>query len=152
MKLETRMEKLILIRYGEHTDGHLNGQGRETMGMIAAKLAPVIDNKKVLIACAKVVRAVESAKVLANLLHTSEPTSYDEFYSAEEAGKFPDATAANELINNLGESCDILIVIASREYIELLPSMILKQGAEVTNLNRGEVLVIDYETSSANKL
>lgn len=145
------MKELILIRYGEHTDGHLNDQGRETMGMVAEKIKPVIEGKKVLIVCAKVVRAEEGALVLSQLIGVPSPSSYDELYSAEEDGKLPDVPIAAELINRLGEDVDVLIVIASREYIEQLPSYILN-GGEPTNLDRGEVLVIDFDSQSMNKL
>ena len=147
------MEKIIFIRYGEHTNGHLNDQGRETMRMVAGKLKPIIQDSMASIVCAKVIRAEEGAAELSRIMNLQTPISFDEFYSAEEDGKLPNIPTAATLINNLGEGVDSLIVVASREYIEQLPSYILmSENNEVTNLDRGEILVIDLENRTVNKI
>ncbi len=147
------MNKLILVRYGEHSDGHLNDQGKETLNTIAGKLKPLIGEGSAQVVSAKVVRAEESGELLSQLLGLPKSTSYNEFYSAEEDAILPNVSVAADKVNTLGKDFDTLIAIASREYIEQLPSHILNEN-EIgrTDLDRGEVLVIDYDKQSLYKL
>jgi len=81
------MEQLILIRYGEHKDGHLSEQGTQTMRRAADSLLRV-NLDKVRLLAANTPRAIESARIIASSLSV-EVEVFDELYAAEEDGKLP---------------------------------------------------------------
>jgi hypothetical protein len=58
---------------------------------------------------------------------------------------------AKEFVESFGNDIEVLIAIASREYIETLPAYLLSQNLK-TNLNRGECLVIDLEKKEISYL
>lgn len=111
---------------------------------VAEKIRPIIQNQKSLIVSAQVLRAEESAQIIARELQLPQPQSFVEFYAAEEEGELSDPEGATKLITNLGNQCEVLIVIASRECIETIPQHIL-ENHESYNLKRGEALLIDWE-------
>ena len=141
--------KLILIRYGEHENGHLNELGKQTMISTAQRLNPIVENKNTCIVSAKVPRAIESAQIIKEYLHLPTAQSFSELYAAEEEGIYVNLESAVKIINSLGEKYAIVITVTSREYIETLPSYILKnlgsQTITKTRLNRGEIIVLDYD-------
>lgn len=149
------MNRLILVRYGEHTDGHLSEEGKQTMVLVSEKLKPFVQNEKVCIICAKVPRAIESAEVISTSLNVSPVRSFEELYAAEEDGVSIDLETANKVMNEAGAECDIVIAVVSREYIEALPNYILQslgvQKTGETRLERGEVLVLDYDKKDITK-
>jgi hypothetical protein len=147
------MEKLILVRYGQYENEHLSDDGRETMVMASRKIGPLIYSKKFIVVSADIPRAVESAQILAEQLHGPQVQSFSEFYAAEEDGYLPDIQKAVKLMIALGQDCDILIAVVSREYIEAIPNHVLPHLAgEKNTLNRGEIFVLDYQTENLTKL
>lgn len=147
------MKKLILVRYGSWENGHLNEEGKQTMADTAQKLESFAVGSFVVIAGA-VDRAIESANIIA--AHFGLPTvqSFPELYAAEEDGHSPNLAAATQVITQLGSQYDTVIAVVSREYIETLPAHILhnvlgvERPAEPTNLDRGELLAVDYEAKT----
>ena len=150
------MKKLILVRYGEHKDGHLNEQGAQAMVLVAEKLRYIVKNQNVSIISAKVDRAIESADTISKYLNISPIQAFSELYAAEEDGVVADLGTAMKTINSVGEKCDVIIAVVSKEYIEALPGHILKSlGSKKTvetHLNRGEILVLDYNTKDISYL
>ncbi len=148
------MDKLVLVRYGESTNGHLNEQGMQTMVLTAKRLRYLAENQSACIICAKIPRAIESAKIISKNLNISGIQSFEELYAAEDVPIFLDT--AIKIINSVGEKYDVIIAVISREYIEALPNHILQglgsQKTTETHLNRGEALVIDYKTKKINYL
>jgi len=53
------------------------------------------------------------------------------------------------LLQKLGTNYDSVIVVLSREYIETLPSTVLKQEL-TTSLERGECLIIDLVSKTVS--
>lgn len=150
------MKKVIFIRYGEHENGHLNEQGKQTMISAVEKIKPFTQGQNACIIAARVDRAVESAEIISENLNLSAAKIFSELYAAEEEGINVDLNAAVKVLNSTGKNYDIIIVIASREYIETLPNHILKslgiQKAIETHLDRGEVLVLDYNKKEVSHL
>lgn len=147
------MKKLILVRYGNWENGHLNEEGKQTMADTAQKLEPFVVGSFIIIAGA-VDRAIESANIIAKHFTLPPVQSFPELYAAEEDGNLPDLTAATNVITQLGSQYDTVIAVVSREYIESLPAHILhnvlslETPTEPTNLDRGELLVLDFETQT----
>lgn len=96
-------------------------------------------------------RAIESASIIAAHFNLPAVQSFPELYAAEEDGKLPNLQAATNVITQLGLQYGTIIAVASREYIESLPAHFLQNvlkveaPAEPTHLNRGELLILDYE-------
>ena len=143
------MKRLILVRYGQYESGHLTAEGISTMEKAASRFGSIATGTNRLLA-ANTPRAVESAAVLAPVLETQvEPL--DELYAAEEDGRLPDSAHAWQLLQSLGEDCDTLVAVVSREYIEDLPSLILDQKVQIS-LDRGQCLVIDLNAKTISYL
>ena len=140
------MNKLILVRYGEHEGGHLNEVGTKAMVLVAEKLKPLLQNADASIVCAEIPRAVESAHIISEALNISPAKHFAQLYASEDAPIY--LTKAGEVIDSAGGECDVLIAVISREYIQTLPNYILQSlGVEKpieTHLERGEVLILDY--------
>lgn len=147
------MKKLILVRYGSWENGHLNEEGKQTMTATAQKLEPFAAGSFIVIAGA-VDRAVESANVIATHFNLPTVQSFPELYAAEEDGHLPNLAAATHVITKIGSQYDTIIAVVSREYIETLPAYILhntlgvEAPTEPTHLNRGELLILDYEAKT----
>jgi hypothetical protein len=150
------MKKLALVRYGEHEAGHLTEEGIRTMVLTAELLLPLIQDQPVCVISAEVPRAIESAEVLSRHLNISPVQTFSELYAAEEDGRLPNLSLAAKLINSLGKKYDLVIAVVSREYIETLPNHILKslgtKEITETHLNRGEILILDYNTKKIKYL
>lgn len=147
--------KVIFIRYGEHTDGHLSEQGRRTMMLISEHLKLFVQKQKVSIICADVPRAIESADVVSKNLNIFPVNSFKELYAAPEHGIATNLETAAKIIYSLGKENDIVIAVISREYIEDIPGYILStlgvEKVEKIRLNRGEALVLDYNNKTITK-
>lgn len=140
------MNKLILVRYGEHTDGHLNEVGIKAMVLVAEKLKHLLENVNAGIICAEVPRAIEGAHIISETLNVPPAKHFPELYASEDAPIH--LNKAVEMVDSAGGEHDVLIAVISREYIEALPNYIL-QGLGVekpieTHLERGEILILDY--------
>ena len=144
------MKNLILIRYGQHQNGHLTPEGVKVMALAGERLKPLIEGKMIAVIASSTPRASESGKIIADILKV-ELTINDSLYAAEEDGKFPDNAKAKAFVENFGNNVEVLVAITSREYIETLPAYILEQPLS-TLLERGECLVIDYESKSISYL
>jgi phosphohistidine phosphatase SixA len=144
------MKKLILVRYGQYENGHLTQEGIRVMTLSGERLKLFVEENKVVVVASSTPRAFESGKIVADILGT-ELLVNDSLYAAEEDGKFPDNMQAKEFVESFEDTVEVLIAIASREYIETLPAYILDQSIE-THLERGECLVIDYENKSISYL
>lgn len=151
------MKKLILVRYGNWENGHLNTEGKLVMAAAAQKLEAFATGSFAVVA-AQVDRAVESARIIAAHLGLAPASvkTFPELYAAEEDGNLPHVETAAEVITKFGSQYDTVIATISREYIETLPAYVLKNILhsdaalpEPTRLNRGELLVIDYELKTA---
>jgi len=128
--------KLILVRYGEHEDGHLSDKGKEAMFLVAKKLESLVKGKKACIISANIPRAFEGAKIISEIIGVSSVETFDEFYAAEEKNIYVDIVRAIKILDSLGKKFDVVIAVISREYIE-------KIGKK--DLKRGEILVLDYK-------
>ena len=137
------MKQLILVRYGQYENGHLTKEGREVMMQAGEKIQPLISNCSFKLLAADTARAIESAEVIGEMINKNVDI-YTELYAAEEDGRLPACEAAQKLLSELGNDCDIIVAIVSREYIETLPSYLLKKEMKTT-LNRGDCLVVDFE-------
>ena len=148
------MNKLILVRYGEHTDGHLNEIGIKAMVLVAQKLKPLLENVNVGIVCAQVPRAIESAHIISEALNVGPVEHVAELYASEDVPVH--LNKAVEAVDAAGGECDVLVAVVSREYIETLPNYILQSlGVEKpieTHLERGEVLLLDYNKKDVTYL
>jgi phosphohistidine phosphatase SixA len=144
------MKKLILVRYGQYENGHLTQEGIRVMTLSGERLKQFVEENKVVVVASSTPRAFESGKIVADILGT-ELLVNDSLYAAEEDGKFPDTVQAKEFVESFEDTVEVLIAIASREYIETLPAYILDQSIE-THLERGECLVIDYENKNISYL
>ncbi len=140
------MNKLVFVRYGEHENGDLNESGKEAMILIGEKLKSVVEGRNTSIICAEILRAVESAEIIAKNLNLSLVRHFTELYASEDVPV--NLEKALEVINSEGKECDLLIAVVSREYIETLPNYILQslgvQNTVETHLKRGEILILDY--------
>lgn len=136
------MKQLILVRYGQYEDGHLTDEGVETMIKAGAKIMPLVPDLVVRLVAAETFRAIESAEVIGNMISKSVEV-YSELYAAEEDDRLPNCNAAEELLTELGNNCDVIIAVVSREYIETLPAHLLRKEIQ-TSLNRGDCLIIDF--------
>jgi len=128
--------ELILVRYGEHEDEHLSDKGKEAMLLVAKKLEKLVKDKKICIVSANIPRAVESAKIISEIIKVSPVEAFDEFYAAEEKNIYTDISRATKIFDSLSKKFDVVIAVISREYIE-------KIGKK--DLKRGEILVLDYK-------
>ncbi len=144
------MKQLILVRYGQYENGHLTTDGKATMEIAASRLQPLVKDLKNRLLSASTPRATESAQILSEVLG-AKVEAFPALYAAEEEGNLPDCNAASELIFKLGESYDCIVAVISREYIEALPSYILKKDVK-TKLERGECLVMNLETTELSYL
>lgn len=138
--------KLILVRYGEHTDGYLNDRGKQTMKLVAERLRSSVQEKTAII-CAKIPRAIEGAEILAQEFGLGPVQSFSELYAAPEDGIEVNLNVALGVINAIANNTDVVIAIISREYIEALSRHF---GLKEKNLNRGEFLVINYKQGDKN--
>lgn len=139
------MKKLILVRYAEYINGHITEQGIRTMQQLAEQFEPFVINSTIHIIAAEVDRAVESTNILAQELGVGTIKKSQSLYAAEEDGKEPNLREAAVIINEFGESCDIVIAVLSREYIEILPHYLLPQAPEKVTLQRGEAIIINLD-------
>lgn len=140
------MNKLILVRYGEHTDEHLNEVGIKAMVLVAEKLRHLLENQNVGIVCAEVPRAIESTHIICETLNVPPTKHFPELYASDDTPIH--LNKAVQVLDSVGGEHDVLIAVISREYIEALPNYIL-QGLGVekpieTHLERGEILILDY--------
>lgn len=149
-KMVNNMKKLILVRYGQYENGHLTEEGIRVMNLSGERLKLYVEENKLAIVASSMPRAFESGKIVADILGI-ELVVNDSLYAAEEDGNFPDTTQAKEFIESFGDDIEILVAIASREYIETLPAYILDHPIE-THLERGECLVVDYESKNISYL
>lgn len=147
------MKKLILVRYGNWEKGHLNEEGKQVMTAAAIKLEIFAVSSFTVIAAA-VDRALESANIIAEHFKLPAVQSFPELYAAEEDGNLPNLSAATNLITKLGIQYDTVVAVVSREYIESLPGYIMRNtlgvetATEPAHLDRGELLVLDYEAKT----
>lgn len=115
--------------------------------MVGEKLKSVVQGKNVGIICAQVPRAIESAQIISGGLNISLVEHFAELYASEDT--LIDLEKAVGVIDSVGKECDLLIAVVSREYIETLPSYILQnlgvQKVAETHLDRGEILILDYD-------
>ncbi len=137
------------MRYGQYQDGHLTLEGKKTMREAAGRIESYLEKREAMIISAPTPRSTESAEIIRYKLGITEVTQYQEIYAADEDGVLPDCGIATELILRLGEQHPTIIAVASREYIDTLPSYILQNVLdtkiqEVTVLERGEALVVDF--------
>jgi hypothetical protein len=143
------MQILILVRYGEHEAGRLNEKGVGSMLRVAHELFVLENLGLCKIVCADISRAIESATIISEAMKIAVPLSLTELYAAEEDGVGVDLDSAMKVIETQGANVDTLIVVCSREYIEVIPKMILSPSlAEVDrceSLQRGQFLLIDLE-------
>ena len=144
------MKQLILVRCGQYEDGHLTDEGVETMIKAGAKIMPLVPDLVVRLISAETSRAIESAEVIGNMISKSVEV-YSELYAAEEDDRLPDCNAAEELLTELGNNCEVIIAVVSREYIETLPAHLLRKEIQ-TSLNRGDCLIIDFEREEVSYL
>jgi phosphohistidine phosphatase SixA len=128
--------KLILVRYGEHEDGHLSDKGKETVLLVAKKLESLVRDKKVCIISANILRAIESAKIISEMIGVSPIEAFDEFYAAEEKNIYVDIGRATKILDSLSKKFDVTIAVVSREYIKELGKK---------DLRRGDILALDYK-------
>lgn len=142
--------KLILVRYGEHENGHLNDVGKQSMILVGKKLKPIIERKNISIICAKIPRAIESAEIISKNLGILSVKDFTELYASEESSI--NLEKALEIINSVGVGSDIVIAIISREYIEALPGYILGKEIDKLSVSRGEFLMLDYDKKDIIKL
>lgn len=142
------MKQLILVRYAEYKNEHITEQGTQTMQKLAEQLKPFVVTTTTHIITAEVDRAVESANILAQELSVSTIKRSVSLYAAEEDGKEPNLEKAAAVINEFGESCDKVIAVLSREYIEVLPHYLLPHAPEKITLQRGEAIYINLEKST----
>jgi len=150
------MEKLVLVRYGQYENDQLTDEGKAVMRAAAERIKEFLGQTKPLVITASTNRAIESAKIVGDALETGQVGAYPEIYAADEEGRFADCAVAARLIETLGAKNPVIVAIASREYIDMLPSWILENelgsGEIKTSLNRGEALVLDYKTRTVSYL
>ncbi len=120
--------KLILVRYGEHENGHLNESGKKTMLSVAKKLEDLVKDKKCCVVCAKIFRAIESAEIIGKSLGFEHVKSFKEFYAAGEDNVPVNLDRARKVLNDLKKDYDVVIAIISREYIEELGRKTIERG------------------------
>lgn len=118
------IQELILVRYGQYQDGHLTLEGKKTMREAAGRIESYLEKREAVLISAPTPRATESANIIAEKLMIAEAQVRPEIYAADEEGILPDCAVATELILSLGELHPTIIAVASREYIETLPSYI----------------------------
>ena len=136
------MKYLVLVRYGHHAGGYLTEEGKRSIFTAAEKLKTFVGNKKIIVIAPALPRAFESGQIIANSLDAKLLIN-DSLYAAEEDGKFPNNNKAKEFVESFKDDVELLIAIASREYIESLPSYLLSQNLD-TKLDRGECLILDF--------
>ncbi len=148
------MNTLVLVRYGEHENGHLNESGKNAMILVGEKLKSLFDNKNIGIVCAQVPRAIESAQIISKCLGIFSVQNFTELYAEE--GRSVNLEKVKEVLDSVGGKRDVLIAVVSREYIETLPNFILQnlgvQKTIETHLERGEFLILDYDKNECNLL
>lgn len=140
----------MLVRYGEWQDNKLTAHGRHQMQAIAATLKRSAVGT-VLVVAGEVDRALESARLIAQVFDQSGVTTYPEMYAAEEDSRPANPRQAYGLLHALNNQADTIIAVVSREYIETLPRFIAtevfhnRQAANNTpaHLDRGTALLID---------
>ncbi|MEK7649755.1 MAG: hypothetical protein AAB367_02235 [Patescibacteria group bacterium] len=145
--------QIIFIRYGEWENAHINERGKKTMLSVAHKLEKFIHKPNASIIVADIPRAIESAAILSKELQLPEAKRTSELFAEEESGNLPNIEKAASVVLSASEHKNILIVIASREYLELLPNYILeKRNSEKASVQRGEILIVDIETNTLKTL
>lgn len=142
------MDKILLVRYGQHTGGTLTNEGKRSMISVAQKIRAIQNIESCKIICADIPRAVESATIIAHELNISPPIPTADIYAAEEDGITINVLDAISTIQAHGANVTTLIAVASREYIETLPGTIIGQSNHVAphHLQRGEVLLINLQS------
>lgn len=146
------MKTLILARYGQWENGHLNTDGVKTMNTFGERVKTILKEiKSIAIISADIPRAYESAKIIADHFGVKTIKKFIELYAAEEDGILPNAQSAYSIISSEGSLNDVVIAVISREYIEVLPDFISntvfkKQITIDTKLQRGEAIIINYQT------
>ena len=149
------MKLLILARYGQWENGHLNAEGIETMNTFAERIKILLEKfPKIKILSADIPRAYESAKIIAAHLNIEVVKKYSELYAAEEEGLLPNVDKAYSVISSEGKLDDVVVVVVSREYTKTLPNYISNTVFDNPekfdlNLNRGEAILFDF---SAKKI
>ncbi len=151
------MKKLILVRYGEWQNNHLSEEGIRMMSSTAERLKTALQGLTFCIISAEIPRAIESAEILAKFLTAPAVEKYPELYAAEEDGRLADPAAALNIITSVGQHYDVVVTVVSREYIETLPQFIFTyvfagQKLPKAQLDRGEALIIDFETRAIRYL
>lgn len=147
------MKKLILVRYGNWEHGHVTDEGKQVMSKAAQSLEKFMVGTFTVVA-ARVDRATESANIITKHFNLPPVQCFSELYAADEEGQLPDVKAALHVLNTAGSKYDTVIAVVSREYIETLPAYILQEvfrsdeTISPPHLNRGELLVLDFETNT----
>ena len=132
--------KIILVRYGEYREGHLNDQGKKTMKLASECLKPLVQESSAII-CANIPRAIESAQIIAQELRIGPIQIFTGLYAAEESGIEINLDTALKIIDTVGQDKDIVVAVVSREYIQALSKYF---GQPDAVLSRGEILILPY--------
>ncbi|HWH07320.1 MAG TPA: hypothetical protein VNU47_02235 [Candidatus Paceibacterota bacterium] len=120
----------------------------------AKALKELAGSGEVVVVCANIPRAIESARIITTELEIKDPTPSSRLYAAEEEGLLPDPAGAYEFLKAVGDSTDFIIAVVSREYVDVLPEYLSTNGItdprvlETKHLARGEMLVLNLRSGT----
>ncbi|EFK95845.1 protein containing Phosphoglycerate mutase // Nucleotidyltransferase [sediment metagenome] len=141
------MKRLIIARHGEYDhEMNLSTYGKEQMRKLAQTLIPYATEGTLCVLSSTAPRAIQSAEVLGQALHT-EPETYESLWSETDR-----PTQLNAVLALIGEheNCDTLIIVTHLEYTEELPQYfareVLGTSHPFVSLKKGEMVEINCQT------
>ena len=140
------MQRLILVRHGEHYHTSLNNRGRAHIARLGEALKPTINGGRILILTSTATRARESAEILGQILGVE--IGQNEILG--DGNYSEDMKEELDLICSNKESADVLILVTHLEQVTALPWIFGKEELRVNDfpckmINKGEAWDIDCE-------
>ncbi|MFA5157745.1 MAG: hypothetical protein WC451_00945 [Patescibacteria group bacterium] len=138
------MEKLIVARHGSYGGDHLNSRGVEEINRLSQGLQQVIGGGSVVILSSTAARAVESAKIMSEILGV--PFSSHEILWSDDRHR-ENLPAALRLVQSRENEADVVVLVTHFEYAEQLPTFFGKEvlGEEIPEqeISKGQARVVD---------
>ncbi len=136
--MERKLTRLIIVRHGDYEvrSGKLSLIGIAQIEVLAGKLRPHVEGRRVRMLVSTATRAEQSAEILKKELDISDVELHGTLSSEEDR---IDGVKAFELVDERSaDDIEVLIVVTHLEYADVLPRMFAEQKLG-WNVGRPEV-------------
>lgn len=143
------MDRLAIVRHGDYLDnGRLSALGRTQIHKIGQKLEDLVnEEEKVLVLSSTAPRALDSVKIIADILEV--PVEEHEVLWADDDHR-SNFDAVHQLVQSIRRKTNFGVLVTHLEYTEFLPSFLGKRDFGVSLLSlpleKGGAIILDYRS------